>query len=201
MDGFPQEAWLAMFRQTLETFTAIPDGEWNAAVAKIYPLRIPKGGSFVRAGERPDRLAFIVNGLFRVFFDTENGDERTIVFRDERRIISGLSPFLATKESWFGIEALEDSDLLCVRLDGPIWEGQSDCWKTVYAKYIEMLFVEKESREREFLSDDATTRYRSFLRRYPAIAGRVPQHIIASYLGITPVALSRIRNKMKAAKT
>jgi CRP-like cAMP-binding protein len=191
------EAWLSRFRQTLEAFTPIPDAEWAKTLERIYAVHIPKGGHFVRAGERPDRLAFIAEGMFRVFFVTDKGDERTLVFRDSGRIISGLSPFLATKESWFSIEALESSNLLCVKLDGAIWEGQSDCWKTVYAKYMELLFIEKESREREFLSDDAETRYRAFSERYPGLERRVPQYIIASYLGITPVALSRIRKNMK----
>jgi CRP-like cAMP-binding protein len=191
------ETEIAMFRKTLGSFVDIPDAEWEKTRERLTALHIPKGGFFVRAGERPDRLAFIASGMFRVFFITDKGDEKTLVFRDAGRIISGLSPFLATKESWFSIEALEDSDLLCIRLDGEIWEGQSDCWKTVYAKYMELLFFEKENREREFLSDDAETRYLSFRKRYPDLEHRVPQYTIASYLGITPVALSRIRKSIK----
>jgi len=191
---------LTMFRKTLESFTAIPDAEWDNIASRLYTLHVPKGACFVRAGDRPDRLAFIVSGLFRVYFVTEGGDERTLVFRDAGRIISGLSPFLGAKESWFSIESLEKAELLCIRLNGQIWEGQSECWKTVYAKYMEMLFVEKENREREFLADDATSRYASFRSRYPSLERRVPQHIIASYLGITPVALSRIRKNLKNAE-
>jgi len=69
------------------------------------------------------------------------------------------------------------------------------CWQEVAARYAEMLFAEKERREREFLSDDAATRYRTFLADSPDLESRLPQYFIASYLGITPVALSRIRGR------
>lgn len=58
-----------------------------------------------------------------------------------------------------------------------------------------MLFMEKEEREIELLSADAKSRYRVFVTRYPELSGRISQYHIASYLGITPEALSRIRNQ------
>jgi hypothetical protein len=60
---------------------------------------------------------------------------------------------------------------------------------------LEKGYCIKEAREREFLLFDAKARYRSFLSTYPGLEKRVKQHLIASYLGITPVALSRVRKK------
>jgi len=189
--------WIEKLHATLYSFAPIPAQEWKRALSSFAYARIPKDGYFVRAGDIPERLAYIARGLFRVVFVSERGDEKTLVFREEGRLISAFSPFLAGKPSWFSIQALEDSDLVLIGIDNTDWTREADCWKTIYAKYMEMLFVEKEEREREFLSENAETRYRNFKKRYPLFEERIPQYCIASYLGITPVALSRIRSSMK----
>lgn len=189
--------WVSSFRSAMREFADFPEEEWKKAIAQFAHVRIPKDGYFLRAGDVPDKLAFIASGVFRVFFVTENGDERIHAFRDEGRLISAFSPFLADKRSWYGIQALEDSDLLCTRIDLGTWTSQADCWKTLYARYMERLFVEKEKREREFLSDDAEERYRKFREKHPGLENRIAQYHVASYLGITPVALSRIRKGMQ----
>jgi CRP-like cAMP-binding protein len=189
--------WVARFRSTMREFAEFADEEWEKAIAQFVHVRIPKDGYFLRAGDVPDKLAFIASGVFRVFFVTEGGDERIHAFRDEGRLISAFSPFLTEKKSWYSIQALEDSDLLCTRIDVGTWTSQAECWRTLYAKYMEKLFVEKENREREFLSDDAETRYRNFRDTYPGLENRIAQYHVASYLGITPVALSRIRKGMQ----
>jgi CRP-like cAMP-binding protein len=189
--------WVAQFHDTLSSFADIPEAEWTKAIAKFRHLAIPKEGYFIRPGEKPDKLAFIVKGLFRVCFTTEEAEERILVFREEGRLLSGFSSILSSGTSWFGIQALEDSDLLCMDIEGSDLTDRTECWQQVYARYVEMLFVEKEGREREFLSDSAEKRYRAFRERFPDIERRVAQYHIASYLGITPVALSRIRKKMR----
>ena len=189
--------WVSMFHDTLSALADIPEREWSAAIARFRQVRIPKDGYFVRPGDKPDKLAFIASGVFRVFFPTEDGDERVMAFREEGRLLSGFSSFLSNRESWFGIQALVDSDILCMDIDQAALSDWTDCWRNVYAKYMEMLFIEKEQREREFLSENAERRYRSFLEKYPALEGRIAQYHIAAYLGITPVALSRIRKTMK----
>ena len=67
-------------------------------------------------------------------------------------------------------------------------------WERLGRLLTEQLYIKKEQREAEFLLDDAPTRYRNFQKQYPGLEDRLPQYHVASYLGITPVALSRIRN-------
>lgn len=190
--------WMDQFKRTLNSFTDVPEHAWNAMSAQLKYLKIKKDGYFVKSGDTPDKLAFIASGVFRVFFISESGDERTLVFREEGRMLSAFSPFLANKKSWFNIQALEDADLLYLNIDAEtLTFNKEECWQTIYSKYVEMLFIEKENREREFLSDDAETRYRNFLSKYPGLENRINQYHIASYLGITPVALSRIRKNRK----
>ena len=73
-------------------------------------------------------------------------------------------------------------------------------WERLRWLALERLFLEKEEREMAFLLDDAQTRYRRFLEQEGALSARIPLHHIASYPGMTPVALSRIRRRMKAAR-
>jgi len=70
-------------------------------------------------------------------------------------------------------------------------------WERIGRIKAERLAIQKEFREKEFLLDTAETRYRRFLKEFPDLTDRIPQYYIASYLGITDVALSRIRKKMK----
>ena len=193
-----EQKWLDMVYSVLSNFAEIPPEEWEKGISKGRYLHLKKNEYFVKEGSIPDKMAFIVSGIFRVFYITEAGEEKILVFRAEGRLLSAFSAFLENQSSWFNIQALEDADLLYIGLDDyKKFLSSNNCWQIISAKYMEMIFIEKEKREREFLSDDAETRYRNFIIKYPNIENRIHQYHVASYLGITPVTLSRIRNKIK----
>ncbi|MGA9109782.1 MAG: Crp/Fnr family transcriptional regulator [Smithella sp.] len=196
-----EQKGLDIFYTTLSTIAYIPKDEWEKILPKIKHLHLNKDEYFVRAGSIPDKMAFIISGIFRLFYITETGDEKILVFREEGRMIAAFSSFLENKLSWFNIQALEDADLLYFDLVGLAdyknFLNSNQCWQTLSARYTEMLFVEKEKREGEFLSDDAETRYKKFMIKYPNIEKRIHQYHIASYLGISPITLSRLRKKLK----
>nr|WP_281389062.1 Crp/Fnr family transcriptional regulator [Spirochaeta isovalerica] len=155
-----------------------------------------KGEFLIREGDMPDKVAFIASGMFRAFYTTDEGDEKTIVFRGTGRPLSAYSSHLENKEAKFSIEALEESSLLYLSIQN--FEkllSANPFWKEVTALYYMNLFIEKEKRERELMSDDAETRYNNFLREYPGLIDRINHYHIASYLGITNVTLSRIRRR------
>ena len=195
-DSTLKRVWLNQMHSVLSEYARIPEGEWMKAQELLHVLKIRKGDYFIRVGDEPDKLAFIVAGLFRVFFTTKTGDEKILVFRAENRLLSAYSSFLESTTSKFSIQAVEESVLLYLSLeDYAKLLAEHSCWQTISAKYAELLFIEKEQRENEFLSEDAETRYYNFILHYPDFENRLNQYHIASYIGITPVALSRIRNK------
>ena len=105
----------------------------------------------MRIGDVTGELGYISSGVFRVFYITEEGEERILVFRDENRFLSAFTPFLERQPSWYGIQALERSLLLCVGLrELKQLTVEHPCWSHLYSKYLEMLFIEKEKRERDF---------------------------------------------------
>ena len=101
------------------------------------------------------------------------------------------------KASYFSIEALEDSEILEIS-----WKDfmqlldQDIFWVKFLLKFIERGYMIKEKRERDLLLLDAETRYKNFLLEFPGMDQRIKQGIIASYLGIKPETLSRIRSKI-----
>ena len=192
------EAWLRQVHDTLSKFTEIPNDEWNKLLAKLHVLKVKKNEYFVNVGAVPDKVAFIISGIFRVFYNTEAGVERILVIRDENCPLSSYSSFLENTKSRFSIQALEDSCLLYISLkDYKELLSMHSCWQNIGGKYAELLYLEKERREIEFLTEDAEARYNNFICKYPTFQNRIHQYYIASYLGITPVALSRIRRKIQ----
>ena len=181
----------------LNQFAELPHEKAKKGLSILKYQHVDSGEHFVKIDSISNKLAFIANGLFRVYYISDDGNEKILVFRGEGYMLSAFSAFLENRKTWFGIQALAPSDLIYITFDDYKKQIQNDSfWQIVNARYIELLFVEKERRERELLSDNAETRYKHFLKRYPGLENRIKQYHIASYLGITPVALSRIRKKI-----
>lgn len=154
---------------------------------------------FIREGQVPTEFGFVISGLFRYVYLSEHGKELTKVFMPEKSFISSYSSMISKTTSYFFIEAIEDSEVLV--MSNNKWEKlkeKNPKWNLLLIKLLEKGYAVKEKREREFLLLDAESRYKIFLEEYPTLKNRVKQHMIASYLGITPIALSRIRKKMLA---
>ncbi len=191
------EAWLRQLYGTLSKFSEIPEYELNKLLTKLHSLKLKKNEYLINAGDVPDKMAFIISGIFRVFYNTESGVERTLAIREENCLLSSYSSFLENTKSRFYFQTLEDSNLLYISLlDYNELLSSHFCWQTISGKYAELLYLEKEKREIEFLTEDAETRYNNFINKYPTFENRISQYHIASYLGITPVTLSRIRRKV-----
>lgn len=199
MDEFPiEDKWLKQMYTKLNEYVSIPDIQWNKLKRKLRYIKVNKNDYFIKSEDIPDKLAFIVQGIFRISYLTQSGNDNTLVFRDENKFLSAYSSFLENVKSKYSFQALEDSILLYISLSD--WVelcAEHICWQIITTKYSQILFVEKENRETELLSDDAETRYHNFTKNFPELSMRIPQFYIASYIGITPETLSRIRKKTK----
>jgi len=96
---------------TLSELAEVPASECAYLEGLLHRRPVEKGGFFLREGDYPILLAYIQRGLFRVFFTTESGNERTHAFRAEERFLSGYSPFLGRVRSPYSIQALEEGVL------------------------------------------------------------------------------------------
>ena len=185
-------------RKTLQQFGDIPNPDWDKAVEMIKPLKLEKNSYYIRQGDKPSRMAFIISGVLRVFCINDAGEDRTLSFRTSGQFIAAYTPHVEKRETWYSIEALTDCDLVYLSLlQADELVAKHPCWEKIFKNYIVQLFIEKEDRERSFLMEDAKTRYLGFIKNFPNLEQQIHQFHIASFLGISPVSLSRIRAGLK----
>lgn len=183
--------------QAIKSIVDLPPDQENRLLKLGKEVVLKKGENFIGEGEVPKKFAFVSKGLFRYYYVDSKGNEFTKGFFEENVFLSSYSAMIGSRESFFSIEALEDSSLVVFEYNH--WKElfkQHNCWSLLLIAILEKGFTKKETREREFLLFDAEERYKSFLKNYPSLDLRVKQLMIASYLGITNAALSRVRKKM-----
>ena len=190
----PTAAPFIAIKQNLIQLVSPPDSELDEFLNLFQTRSIKRGGYFVRAGGQSTELAFVNSGLLRFFYRTTDGKEFNKSFIAENQFTAAYSSFLTDMPTRFSIQALEECHLLVCDLHSVVnMFARHGCWERLGRILAEQLFIKKEAREAEFLLDDAKTRYHNFQNTYPELEDRLTQYHVASYLGITPVALSRIR--------
>lgn len=188
---------MSVLYERLGSGTAIPSEEWDAFAAITERRIVPKLRHFVEAGDCTEAVGFCIGGLFRLYYTTPDGVEFNKSFCASGEFVASYGALLQGIPSYFSIQALMDSELVVFRYhDYKALYDRHPCWERLGRLIAEQLFVSKETRERELLLLSAEDRYRLFLERYGPVAAAIPQYHIASYLGITPVALSRIRRRL-----
>jgi CRP-like cAMP-binding protein len=176
----------------------IPQSELLKLQKFAKSASIKKGDYYLKAGEIPKNAGYITAGLMRLFYIDSNGNEINKHFCVENTLAISYSAFLLREESKLYIQALEDTEM--VTIDYKIYCEllNSDIgWLKAAKKIADMLFILKEKRESELLLNNAQERYAQFIQDYPGLEKRISQYHIASYLGITPESLSRIRSQSR----
>ena len=175
----------------------LPDNRFDEFLTLGKEKSLNTSEYFLRAGETPFKIAYVFKGLFRYVYINDKGDEFTKAIITENNFISSYSAMVLCKPSYFSIEALENSLLLEISWsDFTQLQNNDIFWVKFLLKFIEKGYIIKEKRERDLLLLDAETRYKNFLTEFPGMDQRIRQGIIASYLGIQPETLSRIRRKI-----
>lgn len=187
------------FIEFVKSVTNLPQAQGEKFKKLITVQSLKKGYDYIRAETSPRKIAFVKEGLFRYYYTSEGGVEYTKGFFDQKSVLSAYDAVLENKPSYFTIEALEDSVIESVSYDPFIKLFEEDpCWNEFLIVLLQKGYLTKVTRERELLLLDATQRYENFLKRYPDLEKRVKQNIIASYLGIAPESLSRIRKNQES---
>jgi len=174
----------------------IPDEEWEYAALLFYFHTYPRQSFLAREGERLNKLYSITKGLVRYYYSTDSGKEYNKYFvMDNRPFGSFSSQFLHLPCS-FNIQALEDTEVLVID-ENALEElnKRHSCWERLGRLFAVYFIHHLEEREKEFLINPLEIRYRQFLREFPGLDKRIPQYHIASYLGVTDVALSRLLSR------
>lgn len=184
-------------RQQIDQFVSLTDDDWALLQPHLTIATLKKHGFFAQEGHIATEVAFVLDGMFRQFY-TKDGDERTTYFFFEGHFLSAYISCLTGQPSQITIEALSDSTYItfpyAVLRD--LFE-QRMVWQKFGRLMAEYLTIGLEERMASLLMLSPEERYLALLEgNRKKILERVPQHYIANYLGITPVSMSRIRNRI-----
>ncbi|WJQ83102.1 Crp/Fnr family transcriptional regulator [Brevibacillus brevis] len=186
----------------LARFTTLSEKEQGAILDEIATQEYKKGTIFLRQGDIPTKCYFVLNGCVRQYSIDEKGKEVTSQFYTEEQAIVNLGQHKPNHSSAYFLACLEDCTLVV---------GNLDTVSDMFSKYAQLETMSRKMLEEnlgeiqdEFASFIASTpeeRYKTALQKRPHLIDRVPQHQLASYLGMTPESLSRIKKRTSANQT
>jgi len=182
----------------LNTISPIQKETFEELQKSFRPLQLYKNEFFVREGQLAQHIGFLKKGIVRAFFLNKEGKEYNKQFFVGPTLIGAYSSLLSKQTNKIAQQALTDCELLVA--DFSVLERLYDTHhdlERLGRKIAEFYFLEKEQKEIEMALLDADKRYLIMRDRFPNIEAFIPQYHIASYLGISPTQLSRIRRKMK----
>ena len=180
------------YRKLLPQMT---ERDWEALQEKLTIQQLKKGELLTKAGDVCRNVSFINKGLLRMFYLVD-GKEICTGFASENEYLAQYDSFLTRQPSAGNIDALEDCELINLSFDGmqalykshPIFERFG-------RKIAEMLFIMVADQTTRLLTLSPEDRYRQLVEKQSYLLQRVPQYMIASYIGVTPEHLSRLRKK------
>lgn len=175
----------------------LKEEHWQKLQALVKYQRFQKGKFLLTAGSICQHSFFVEKGLLRFYSISVNAKEHILQFAPENWMVSDRSSFYFGEPSSFYIDAVEDTTV--VMLDERFLKTLAEV-NVKFATNNELLLQNHirhlHQRLHSLLGENAEERYLNFLKLYPDVMQRVPQWMIASYLGITPESLSRVRKKL-----
>jgi CRP-like cAMP-binding protein len=196
MEMNDQEAF-SLLRNHIETFSKMIDSDWELLVPHLKIKTLRKTHLFIQEGKKISEIGFIIEGMFRQFY-IKNGEEKTTYFYFENHLMSSYISCITGKPSLLTIEALSNSTYISFPYQAilNLFE-KSMAWQKFGRCIAEYLVIGMEERMVSLLLQSPEERYIDLLNsNKKKIIERIPQHYIANYLGITPVSMSRIRNRL-----
>jgi len=172
----------------------IPSEDWEEAI-KIFKVKVYKKNEFfIQPQELPLNFGIVKSGIFRLYYIDEDGKEWIKAFRSKGQLVGAYSEMIQMVPSRTFIQAINECEVYEAKASDleKISENKMSL-QILRRKIAEWHFVAKENREYEFLKLTALERYNQFKTTFPEIFELLPDYLIASYLGITPQALSRLQ--------
>lgn len=183
-------------RQYFECFSTLSDKDWAVFSSKLVRKEFSKKTVILKVGQRENYLSFIEKGIVRFYIPNEF-DGLTFGFAFADNFVSAYDFFLTREPSNYQLETITESVL---------WSLTYEDLQQIYAETAigneigrlagEALFLKKAKRELSLLTNSAEQRYLNLFTEQPHLLQLIPLRYIASYIGVTPQALSRIRKRI-----
>jgi len=190
-----------MLVKNIKRYVSLTDEEFELFLSYWKTRKVKRKQLLVETGEIARYQFYIISGCLRSFYTDANGVEHNIQFSVEDWWISDMASFLSQKPALLTVEALEDSEVM--QIDS---KGIEELYNRIpklerfFRLLLQNAFIAQQQRILSMISKTAEERYSEFISKYPQFEQRIPQVHVASYLGITPEFLSKLRKKIFAAK-
>lgn len=182
--------------QVLRNYIHLSDKDWTVIQEYFHPLSIKKDHVLTNQNSVEERLYFITDGIVRLYYEGEEKDI-TLNFGFPNSFINCYTSFLTQTESKYILQSLSACELVYIsRKDLETLYEITDCGHHLGRLFAENLFLYLSKREDSFVLNTPTERYLNLFEEQRHLIQQIPLKYIASYIGITPQALSRIRAKL-----
>ncbi|WP_259069911.1 Crp/Fnr family transcriptional regulator [Mucilaginibacter sp. X4EP1] len=159
--------------------------------------KVKRRGFILHQGDICKHFTFVVSGCFKMYAIDQAGKEHNLEFAAENEWVSDLSSFYSEKPGSVYIEAIEPAVILQITRPDLIYlYANYPKFNSTFRIIIERKYIELQNRVLQNISATAEERYVNFITQYPALASRLPNTQIASYLGITSEFLSKVRKDL-----
>jgi CRP-like cAMP-binding protein len=189
-----------LYQKISEKIT-VTEEEYRVCTSLFQPKKLRKRQYLLQEGDVCRYQAFVEKGILRSYTVNEKGAEHILQFATEGWWIADLSSYLTGEPSPFNIEALEDAEVLL--LSKPAWDElmqRLPKFEHYFRILIQNHLITTQKRLMQSLAQPAEEKYLQFTQTYPQCVQRVPQHMIAAYLGISRETLSRLRKQLSVNK-
>jgi CRP-like cAMP-binding protein len=187
---------MEIIRHYLERTVKLTDRDWQFFSSKLIREEFPKKHPVLKAGQTENYLSFIEAGTVRFYMPKEEND-LTFAFVSGQSFVSGYNSFLTQTPSAYNIETLTKTTLWRLTYgDLQSIYRETEAGNAIGRQAGENLFLKKSQRELSLLNETAEQRYLNLFAEQPQLIKDIPLKYIASYIGITPQALSRIRKRI-----
>lgn len=191
-----------LFLASVKEHISITDQEFEVCKTLFIPKKLRKRQYLLQEGDVCRYTAFVEKGMLRTFTVDDKGNEPILQFSMEGWWVTDLYSYLTDEPSRYNIEALEDCELLLITK--PSWNillEKVPAFERYFRILIQNNLIATQRRLISSMTESAEDQYTKLIDNFPTCLQRVPQHMIASFLGITPETLSRIRSQMAARKS
>jgi CRP-like cAMP-binding protein len=188
-----------LFFQNLNSKVQLTTEEQEQIKTYLTFKKLRKKQYLLQEGDVCKTIAFVEKGALRAYSVDNNSNEHIIQFGLEGWLISDLYSFLTGEPATYNIDAIEDSELVIISKSAheELLETMPK-YETFTRLNMTGAYLAMQRRLTSIISASVEERYQDFIALYPHIAQRVPQHMIASYMGLTPETLSRIRKRISS---
>lgn len=184
---------LTFIKKVVETQAKLSAEEWELFSSFVEPSKLGKKDFMFREGDVLRYLAFVNKGCLRYYVVDPKGDEHIVYFAFEGWWIGDMDSFFQQKPTIYYMQALEDCELFLFNLKNFNRAIDETAYGQFFKKATAQSYTATQRRFAELNTLSAEERYLKLVASKPEIFQRVPHHLIASFLGIKPQSLSRIR--------